>query len=692
MPPSGRRNLRAKREAPAVSDDAPHTSPTRPSKRKRTKDPIAGPVVEPLKLPRTQAELSMSDEELVSITSQHLLLPSHDVQVVRDHNNDLHQRQSQNVQAYAKITGKDWTYYIKRLRTCIGRPPESYSHSDRAPSTPVESKEGSELPGAMPDQSRVHIDLGPSKLVSRYHAEIYFDSESEHWNIIVNGRNGIKVDDAAIRRGQKTKLNSGHVIEIAGVEMMFVLPGDEVGVDIHPMYLQRAGLVDPDYHHDIMPEHKTSDPPAGRPFSSHDSGLRSQRGLQGQLAIAPAPPDYRKPDTPMRLKGKGGSTSSPYGNVGGTMMVNADQIDFSLDENQHLKPTYTYSQLITQALLSSKDERQTLNAIYKYVADNYSFYRREESQKGWQNSIRHNLSLNGGFYLQQRQSHEPGKGGYWCFAEARRDDLVADAWGGKGRRSPEKTRSSRRSSTPDDSTGEKSSRVAHAPGNASGGSPTRKGKRSPRHSPSPLLSSYVSNGPQFTPDRRNQLSLSLHDSVGDGSPLPRHRRSGNNVYGLSDAMQGSPPVLSSSYAPDDNNSLITPAPVRKHPYLAPPSTAQRPSQHMPTSSPAPFWRYAELGNTPMRPFDLSPTKDGGGVGGGAGGRGSLPQSSSPAPRRDSGASPSQRDENVRVEMPDGGEMQDEEPAFDLTKGFMTIGRYHTVNNTLPLARAGNGRV
>lgn len=348
----------------------------------KAKGPVEEPAIESSKLPKTQTELNMSDEELVSITSQHLLLPDHDVQVVSDHNNDLHQRQSQNVQAYAKITGKDWTYYIKRLRTCIGRPPESLSQSDRAPSTPADN-EKSELPSASAEQNRVHIDLGPSKLVSRSHAEIYFDSESEHWNIIVNGRNGIKVDNVPVRRGQTKRLNSGHVIEIAGVEMMFVLPGDEVGVEIHPVYLLRAGLIQPDYSHDAMAEQKTSDQSGGRPSSSYGSAVRSQKGQQGQLPIAPAPPDYRKPDnTPIRLKGKNGA-SSPYG-IGGTMMMNTDQIDFSLDENQHLKPSFTYSQLITQALLASEDERQTLSAIYNYVAANYSFYRREDSQKGWQ--------------------------------------------------------------------------------------------------------------------------------------------------------------------------------------------------------------------------------------------------------------------------------------------------------------------
>jgi hypothetical protein len=170
----------------------------------------------------------------------------------------------------------------------------------------------------------------------------------------------------------------------------------------------------------------------------------------------------------------------------------------------------------------------------------------------------------------------------------------------------------------------------------------------------------------------------------DGSPLPRHRRTG-----LSDNIQGSPPVLSSSYAAEDGQSLITPAPVRKHPYLAPPSTAQRPSQHMPTSSPAPFWRYADIGNTPRGPaFDLSPTKP-------SFAAPPVPPSSSPAPRREPAASPTRNGAPVRSEMPDVEELQDEEPAFDLTKsvflllirlksltfcrGFMKISKFHAAN-------------
>lgn len=161
-------------------------------------------------------------------------------------------------------------------------------------------------------------------------------------------------------------------------------------------------------------------------------------------------------------------------------------------------------------------------------------------------------------------------------------------------------------------------------------------------------------GPALTPERL-QLPKPLRDDAepGDGSPLRRRR-------GLSGNASGSP-VLSSSFAPEEGSALLTPAPVRKHPHLAPPSTAQRPSQHMPTSSPAPFWRFADLGNTPSvikaaggGGYDVSPLR---GLGG------DVPQSSSPAPRR-TRDSVSQEAGQVKGEEE---ESEGDEPAFDLTR-------------------------
>ncbi|KAL0081809.1 fork head transcription factor, partial [Phycomyces blakesleeanus] len=78
------------------------------------------------------------------------------------------------------------------------------------------------------------------------------------------------------------------------------------------------------------------------------------------------------------------------------------------------KPPYSYATLIAHAILSSTNRRLTLSEIYSWITTHYPYY--SAGEHGWQNSIRHNLSLNKAFVKLDRTSSKTtlcGKGSFW---------------------------------------------------------------------------------------------------------------------------------------------------------------------------------------------------------------------------------------------------------------------------------------
>ncbi|GAN08294.1 forkhead box protein I3 [Mucor ambiguus] len=82
------------------------------------------------------------------------------------------------------------------------------------------------------------------------------------------------------------------------------------------------------------------------------------------------------------------------------------------------KPPYSYATIIGHAILTSKERKLTLHDIYVWITENYPFY--SNDTQGWQNSIRHNLSLHKSFVKIDRDGHvqnPPRKGCFWTIRE-----------------------------------------------------------------------------------------------------------------------------------------------------------------------------------------------------------------------------------------------------------------------------------
>lgn len=123
-----------------------------------------------------------------------LKMPARKVQVAMDHANaDNAQRHQGGIQAYAKLAGATWTYYIQSLTVTIGRTPEDEAATD-----------------TQKPEDAVEIDLGPAKVVSRNHARIEYNFVSRYWELHVNGRNGVKIQNKLYKKdGKVVKLKSG---------------------------------------------------------------------------------------------------------------------------------------------------------------------------------------------------------------------------------------------------------------------------------------------------------------------------------------------------------------------------------------------------------------------------------------------------------------------------------------------------
>ncbi|EDO18772.1 hypothetical protein Kpol_1028p47 [Vanderwaltozyma polyspora DSM 70294] len=140
-----------------------------------------------------------------------------------------------------------------------------------------------------------------------------------------------------------------------------------------------------------------------------NSTIRNSKSDKNKSHRQPLSPEMSSPITHSKTKKqKNESSTRSNGNLTLDELIETFATRKSRGE-LNKKPPYSYATLISLAILQSDDGKLTLSQIYNWISLHFPYYKQKDA--GWQNSIRHNLSLNEAFVKTEKSGD--GKGHFW---------------------------------------------------------------------------------------------------------------------------------------------------------------------------------------------------------------------------------------------------------------------------------------
>ncbi|KAL3233847.1 Pre-rRNA-processing protein FHL1 [Nakaseomyces bracarensis] len=294
--------------------------------------------------------------------------------------------------AYARLDFQSFTFYVQTLHAIIGRRSENdFSH-------------------------KVDVNLGPSKAISRRHAQIFYNFGTGRFELSIIGKNGAFVDDIFVERGNTVPLKNKSKIQIGQIPFQFILPEP----DVVPSP-KKEDVIKPDTKPEVKQEEKEEevikkqekkednkqDTKEDIKVNKIDETILVKKEIESESAKKdkPAPP---KP-SPKKTKPKPPPPPKPKKPAKQPKKVYKPE---EIPPEYRVKPTSNYSTMLTACIRKySKEKGMSLSEIYAGIRDLYPYFK--YCPDGWQSSVRHNLSLNKSF----RKVSKEGKGWLWGLDE-----------------------------------------------------------------------------------------------------------------------------------------------------------------------------------------------------------------------------------------------------------------------------------